>query len=64
MCRSVRVANEQVGDPIVLVFTENDEGLVSEWMKGVCYSDFAGQNSGIMNCLPMPEGNVPRQCTA
>ena len=55
MCRSVRAANEQVGDSIVFVFTENNEGLVSEWMKRVCDSDFACQNSGIMNCLPIRE---------
>ena len=53
MRRSVRTAHEQVGDSIVFVFTENDEALVSEWMKWVCDSDFACQNSGIMNCLPM-----------
>ena len=58
MRRSVRTANEQVGDSIVLVFTENNEALVSEWMKRVCDSDFACQNSGIMNCLPMPEESV------
>jgi hypothetical protein len=53
MRSSIRTANEQVGDSIVLVFTENNEALVSEWMKRVCDSDFACQNSGIMNCLPM-----------
>ena len=53
MRRSVRTANEQMGDSIVLVFTEKDEALVSEWVKRVRDSDFACQNSGIMNCLPI-----------
>ena len=61
---SVCTANEQVGDSIVLVFTENDEALVRKWVKRVCDSDFACQNSGIMNCLPMPAANVPRRFTA
>ena len=64
MRRSIRAANEQVGDSIVLVFAENDEGLVSEWMKRVCYSDFACQNSGIMNCLPMPAETALPSSTA
>ena len=58
MRRSVHAANEQVGDSIVFVFIENNEGLLSEWMKRVCYSYFACQNSGIMNCLPMPAESV------
>ena len=54
MRRSLLTTNEQVGDSIVLVFTGNDEALVSEWVKRVRDSDFACQNSGIMNCLPIP----------
>ncbi len=61
---SVRTANEQVGDSIVLVFTDNDEALVRKWVKRVCDSDFACQNSGIMNCLPIPADNGPRLCIA
>jgi hypothetical protein len=53
-----------MGDSIVLVFTENDEALVRKWVKRVCDSDFACQNSGIMNCLPMPADNVRRPFTA
>ena len=53
-----------MGDSIVLVFTENDEALVRKWMKRVCDSDFACQNSGIMNCLPIPAANVRRPFTA
>jgi hypothetical protein len=53
MRRSVRTANEKMGDSIVLVFTENHEALLSEGMKRVSDSDFARQNSGIMSCLPM-----------
>jgi hypothetical protein len=53
-----------VGDSIVLVFTGNDEALVSEWVKRVRDRDFACQNSGIMNCLPIPADNRPRLCTA
>ena len=64
MRRSVRAANEKVGDSIVLVFTENDEGLVNEWMKRVCYSDFPRQNSGIMNCLLMPAASERLSFTA
>jgi hypothetical protein len=56
MRRSVSAADEQVAHPIVLVFTENDEALVSAWVKRVCDSDFACQNSGIMNCLLIPAG--------
>jgi hypothetical protein len=41
MRRSVRTANEQMGDSIVLVFTENEEALVSKWVKRVGDSDFA-----------------------
>ena len=54
MRRSVLTTNEQVGDSVVLVFTGNDEALVSEWVKRVRDRDFACQNSGTMNCLPMP----------
>ena len=54
MSRSVYAANEQVGDSVVLVFTRNNEALISERMKRVCDGDFASQNSGIMNCLPTP----------
>jgi len=64
MRRSVRAANEKVGDSIVLVFTENDEGLVNEWMKRVCYSDFPRQNSGIMNCLLTPVESGQPSCIA
>jgi hypothetical protein len=64
MRRSVLTTNEQVGDSVVLVFTGNDEALVSEWVKRVCDGDFACQNSGTMNCLPIPEDNGPRLCTA
>jgi hypothetical protein len=46
-----------VGDSVVLVFTGNDEALVSEWVKRVCDRDFACQNSGTMNCLPILEDN-------
>jgi hypothetical protein len=53
-----------MGDSIVLVFTENDEALVRQWVKRVCDSDFACQNSGIMNCLPIPADNVQRPFTA
>jgi hypothetical protein len=53
-----------MGDSIVLVFTENDEALVRKWVKRVCDSDFACQNSGIMNCLPMPAANAQRPFTA
>ena len=53
-----------MGDSIVLVFTENDEALVRKWVKRVCDSDFACQNSGIMNCLPIPAANAPRPFTA
>lgn len=51
MRRSIAAADEQVAPSIVLVFTENYEALVSKWVKRVCDSDFACQNSGIMNCL-------------
>ena len=64
MRRSVLTTNEQVGDSVVLVFTGNDEALVSEWVKRVCDRDFACQNSGIMNCLPIPADNGPQLCTA
>ena len=64
MRRSVPTTNEQVGDSIVLVFTGDDEALVSEWVKRVRDRDFARQNSGIMNCLPIPADNGPRLCTA
>jgi hypothetical protein len=64
MRRSLLTTNEQVGDSIVLVFTGNDEALVSEWVKRVRDRDFACQNSGIMNCLPMPAANAQRPFTA
>ena len=64
MRRSVLTTNEQVGDSVVLVFTGNDEALVSEWVKRVCDRDFACQNSGTMNCLPMPAANAQRPFTA
>jgi hypothetical protein len=64
MRRSVLTTNEQMGDSIVLVFTGNDEALVSERVKRVRDRDFACQNSGIMNCLPIPAANGPRLCTA
>jgi predicted phosphohydrolase len=64
MRRSVRTANEQMSDSIVLVFTGNDEALVSKWVKWVRDSDFACQNSGTMNCLPMPAENAQRLFTA
>ena len=64
MRRSLLTTNEQVGDSIVLVFTGNDEALVSEWVKRVRDRDFACQNSGIMNCLPMPAANARRPFTA
>lgn len=50
---SVRTANQQMYSSIVLVFTQNDEALLCQRMKWVGDSDFACQNSGIMNCLPM-----------
>jgi len=53
MCCSVRTANLQMYSSIVLVFTQNDEALLCQWMKWVGDSDFAHQNSGIMNCLPI-----------
>ena len=53
-----------MGDSIVLVFTGNDEALVSEGVKRVGDRDFARQNSGIMNCLPIPADNGPQLCTA
>jgi hypothetical protein len=52
-----------VGDSVVLVFTGNDEALVSEWVKRVCDRDFACQNSGTMNCLPTPVDNAPQPST-
>jgi hypothetical protein len=64
MRRSLLTTNEQVGDSIVLVFTGNDEALLSEWVKRVRDRDFACQNSGIMNCLPIPADNGPQLCTA
>jgi hypothetical protein len=64
MRRSLLTTNEQVSDSIVLVFTGDDEALVSEWVKRVRDRDFACQNSGIMNCLPIPADNGPRLCTA
>jgi hypothetical protein len=60
---SVRTTNEHVGHSIVLVFTEDDEAPVSEWVKRVRDRDFACQNSGIMNCLPMPAVSAPPICT-
>jgi hypothetical protein len=63
MRRSVLTTNEQVGNSVVLVFTGNDEALVGEWVKRVCDRDFACQNSGTMNCLPMPADNAPRPFT-
>ena len=59
MRRSVLTTNEQVGDSVVLVFTGNDEALVSEWVKRVCDRDFACQNSGTMNCLPTLAPGAP-----
>jgi hypothetical protein len=64
MSRSVYAANEQVGDSVVLVFTRNNEALISERMKRVGDGDFASQNSGIMNCLPTAAANAPQRCTA
>jgi hypothetical protein len=64
MRRSLFTTNEQVSDSIVLVFTGDDEALVSEWVKRVRDRDFACQNSGIMNCLLIPADNGPRLCTA
>ena len=64
MCCSVRTANQQMYSSIVLVFTQNDEALLCQWMKWVGDSDFACQNSGIMNCLPIAEECVPPPCTA
>jgi hypothetical protein len=63
MRRSVLTTNEQMGDSIVLVFTGNDEALVSERVKRVRDRDFACQNSGIMNCLPTPVDNAPQPST-
>lgn len=62
MCRSVRTANEKMGDSVVLVFAENYEALLCERMKRVGDSDFARQNSGIMSCLPTAAANAPRLC--
>ena len=59
MCCSVRTANQQMYSSIVLVFTQNDEALLCQWMKWVGDSDFACQNSDIMNCLPIVEASVP-----
>jgi hypothetical protein len=59
MCFSIRTANKQVYRSIVLMFTENDEALFCQRMKWIRDSDFARQNSGIMNCLPMPEDVAP-----
>jgi hypothetical protein len=64
MHRSVLTTNEQVGDSVVLVFTGNDEALVSEWVKRVRDRDFARQNSGIMNCLPIAADNEQQRSTA
>ena len=64
MRRSLLTTNEQVSDSIVLVFTGNDEALVSEWVKRVRDRDFACQNSDIMNCLPMPAADAQRPFTA
>jgi len=64
MRRSVLTTNEQVRDSIVLVFTENDETPVGEWVKWVRDSDLACQNSGIMNCLLILADNGPQLCTA
>ena len=43
----------------MLVFTENDEALFGQRMKWVRDSDFARQNSGIMNCLLTQADVVP-----
>jgi hypothetical protein len=53
MCFPIRTADKQVYRCIVLMFTENDEALFGQRMKWVRDGDFAPQNSGIMNCLPM-----------
>jgi hypothetical protein len=63
MRRSVLTTNEQMDDSIVLVFTGNDEAPVSEWVKRVRDRDFACQNSGIMNCLPIAAVSAPPLCT-
>ena len=49
----ISTANKQVNCAKVLVFTENHKALRGQWMKRVGDSDFAGQSSGIMNCLPI-----------
>ena len=61
---SIRTANKQVYGSIVLVLTENDEALFGQWMKRVGDGDFARQNSGIMNYLPMPAANELLSFTA
>lgn len=48
---TIRTANQQMRCAKMLVFAENDEALRRQWMERVRDSDFAGQNSGIMNCL-------------
>jgi hypothetical protein len=64
MRRSIPTANEQVYCSKMLVFTENNQALLSQRMKRVCDGDFARQNSGTMNYLPMTVANVRRPFTA
>jgi hypothetical protein len=61
MSRSVGTANKQVYSSIVLMFAEHDEALAGQWMKRIRDGNFARQNSGIMNCLPMPLGSALRR---
>ena len=42
---------------IVLVLTEDNEALFGQRVKRVGNNDFVCQNSGVMNCLPIPAEN-------
>ena len=48
----------------MLVFAEYDEALLAQRMKRIADGDFARQNSGIMNCLPIAVATAQRPSIA